>query len=435
LKQVIIIATVAVVIIGMIVPSAYAEIQYDEERNFRIDLPHNWKSLDHSQWYSGFKLSENISLTQPIITITYGIDDKLIGGNIKNKSWEYDSYCDGDSLTWSAEKITIGPITAKIDNFGRDVTYTYKPYGYADYLQCDGTTILETKEWEDGNSHFKKTVEITTWKSEWEDRGLTNELKSIRMHITNGIEFWNVLADYDLKILNEIPDIDNKLTVIMDSIEPVTCDENTLTTITLNGERNPVLGEKYQYAIVVDHPLEIGLNYVVMGQNSLTYKIKNHPNIENSDNGYLSSTGKIMSTNFEIIYRNISYNEGESFIKITNGCFQESFPINIWETERILKEEISDVKETKIIPSWIKNNAGWWAEGTIDDNSFVQGIQFLIKEGIIVVDSTSQGTEESKEIPTWIKNNAGWWADGTIDDNSFIQGIQFLVKEGIIQVN
>ena len=87
------------------------------------------------------------------------------------------------------------------------------------------------------------------------------------------------------------------------------------------------------------------------------------------------------------------------------------------------------------IPSWIKNNAGWWADGTIDDNSFVQGIEFLVKEGIIVVDSTSQDNEESKEIPTWIKNNAGWWADGIIDDSTFITGIEFLVKEGLISVD
>ena len=87
------------------------------------------------------------------------------------------------------------------------------------------------------------------------------------------------------------------------------------------------------------------------------------------------------------------------------------------------------------IPSWIKNNAGWWADGIIDDNSFVQGIEFLVKEGIIVVDSTSQGNEESKEIPTWIKNNAGWWVDGTIDDSTFITGIEFLVKEGLISVD
>ena len=87
------------------------------------------------------------------------------------------------------------------------------------------------------------------------------------------------------------------------------------------------------------------------------------------------------------------------------------------------------------IPDWIKNNAGWWADGTIDDNSFVQGIQFLIKENIMKIPKTTQGVGGgSNEIPSWIKNNAGWWADGTIDDDSFIQGIQFLIKEGIMNV-
>ena len=38
------------------------------------------------------------------------------------------------------------------------------------------------------------------------------------------------------------------------------------------------------------------------------------------------------------------------------------------------------------------------------------------------------------EVPSWVKNNAGWWADGTIDDDSFVQGIQFLIKEGIMKV-
>jgi hypothetical protein len=37
-------------------------------------------------------------------------------------------------------------------------------------------------------------------------------------------------------------------------------------------------------------------------------------------------------------------------------------------------------------------------------------------------------------IPSWIKNNAGWWADGSIDDNSFVQGIQYLIKEGIMKI-
>ena len=48
---------------------------------------------------------------------------------------------------------------------------------------------------------------------------------------------------------------------------------------------------------------------------------------------------------------------------------------------------------------------------------------------------TQQGSgTASNEIPVWIKNNAGWWADGSIDDASFVQGIQFLVKEGFMKI-
>ncbi|MFQ5783036.1 MAG: peptidase [Nitrosopumilus sp.] len=90
--------------------------------------------------------------------------------------------------------------------------------------------------------------------------------------------------------------------------------------------------------------------------------------------------------------------------------------------------------EKEAIPDWIKNNAGWWADGQIDDDSFVQGIQFLIKEGIMQIPPTTQGSGGSNEIPAWIKNNAGWWADGQIDDDSFVQGIQFLIKEGIMTI-
>ena len=41
--------------------------------------------------------------------------------------------------------------------------------------------------------------------------------------------------------------------------------------------------------------------------------------------------------------------------------------------------------EEYTVPGWSKNNAGWWADGQIDDNSFVSGIQYLIKNGIIIV--------------------------------------------------
>jgi hypothetical protein len=48
---------------------------------------------------------------------------------------------------------------------------------------------------------------------------------------------------------------------------------------------------------------------------------------------------------------------------------------------------------------------------------------------------TSQGTgSSSNEIPDWIRNNAGWWADGQITDSDFVQGIQYLIKEGIMRI-
>ena len=61
------------------------------------------------------------------------------------------------------------------------------------------------------------------------------------------------------------------------------------------------------------------------------------------------------------------------------------------------------------IPAWIKNNAGWWATDQIDDSSFLQGIQYLIKEGIMVIPHTEASeSASSQEVPSWVKNNAGW---------------------------
>ena len=70
----------------------------------------------------------------------------------------------------------------------------------------------------------------------------------------------------------------------------------------------------------------------------------------------------------------------------------------------------------------------------IDDNTFIQGIEYLIQNNIIVIPQTQQENSESNEIPSWIRNNAGWWADGSIDDETFIQGLEFLIQNGIIHV-
>jgi len=83
------------------------------------------------------------------------------------------------------------------------------------------------------------------------------------------------------------------------------------------------------------------------------------------------------------------------------------------------------------IPTWLKNTAGWWRDGHIDNSAFVQGMQYLINKDIVQIPPTSQGLGGS-EIPNWVKNNAGWWAEGQISDDDFIQGINHLVNLGVI---
>ena len=118
------------------------------------------------------------------------------------------------------------------------------------------------------------------------------------------------------------------------------------------------------------------------------------------------------------------------------GTYSYFCTIHPWATGVVV------VKSGAAIPNWIKNNAEWWASDKITDSMFLKGIQHLIKEGIMVIPPTyvvtsgsSGSSGGSQGVPAWIKNNAGWWADGQIDDSSFLQGIQYLVKEGIIKVS
>jgi len=91
---------------------------------------------------------------------------------------------------------------------------------------------------------------------------------------------------------------------------------------------------------------------------------------------------------------------------------------------------------TVVIPEWIHNNAKWWSEGAIGDSDFISGVQYLIIKGIIKIPEVAKAStvDDSQEIPSWIKNNAGWWADGLISDEDFVSGIKYLVEQGIIKV-
>ena len=75
--------------------------------------------------------------------------------------------------------------------------------------------------------------------------------------------------------------------------------------------------------------------------------------------------------------------EGEHTMRVQYG----SSKVTVEQTSFMISpsDSMSLEKTDTVIPKWIKNNAGWWAEGSIDDGSFVQGIQFMIKEGLMSV--------------------------------------------------
>jgi len=106
------------------------------------------------------------------------------------------------------------------------------------------------------------------------------------------------------------------------------------------------------------------------------------------------------------------------------------------EQSQIEFSSIEESPKLTQIPEWVRGNAGWWAQGAIGDSDFVSGIQYLIKEKIITIPETSnlKGEAASKEIPSWIKSNAEWWAQGLISDDDFVKGIQYLIETGILEV-
>lgn len=66
-----------------------------------------------------------------------------------------------------------------------------------------------------------------------------------------------------------------------------------------------------------------------------------------------------------------------------------------------------------------------------------QGLARATYEGEILFDYSgpqSDGQSGSYEIPSWIKDNARWWADGLISDQEYVGALQYLIQQGILKV-
>jgi len=87
------------------------------------------------------------------------------------------------------------------------------------------------------------------------------------------------------------------------------------------------------------------------------------------------------------------------------------------------------------VPDWIRDNAEWWATGTITDSTFVTGIEFMLENNIIMISNIPSGDTSGDEIPDWIRNNAHWWSQDLISEDEFVNSLKFLIQKGIIVIN
>jgi hypothetical protein len=148
--------------------------------------------------------------------------------------------------------------------------------------------------------------------------------------------------------------------------------------------------------------------------------------VESFDVRYDIENGKI-----ETIYLNPELDQLTVIMNTqADGNFQISIPRTILDAKFESKDDafltLVDNFETSIIE--------------VDSNSTHRtlAIPFFKGDSIVEIIGTqtlnpSLSPSEIK-IPSWIKNNAGWWSQDLIADTEFVSGIQYLISNGIIQV-
>ncbi|MFQ5439885.1 MAG: hypothetical protein ACE5DL_00320 [Nitrosopumilaceae archaeon] len=99
-----------------------------------------------------------------------------------------------------------------------------------------------------------------------------------------------------------------------------------------------------------------------------------------------------------------------------------SIPIDLYDSNSL---EVNSDNKKELVKSLVKN----WYKDELDDFEFINGFQSLVKNEKIY---ETQQSSSKLVIPKWFKNNALWYSDEKIPTDTFINGIDFLLKNEII---
>ena len=152
--------------------------------------------------------------------------------------------------------------------------------------------------------------------------------------------------------------------------------------------------------------------------------------------------------------------------------------------QKSMKYLPDDLYTSKVVKEVLRKNTGWWLEGLIDDQMYIEIIkqivdipikensevnitQLSISNGFSIVDKTKSNTitdnngeyidteneiytslkyvpfdtntitmnSEFSEIPSWFKNRAIIWNEEKLGDRVFLNGLTALVQNGLIKEN
>ncbi|MFQ5497188.1 MAG: phosphate ABC transporter substrate-binding protein PstS [Nitrosopumilus sp.] len=136
--------------------------------------------------------------------------------------------------------------------------------------------------------------------------------------------------------------------------------------------------------------------------------------------------------------------ENWSHVSIVNAPGPDSYPIASF-TYLLVYDDLKSVTKDKAQAKTVIHLIHWMiTDGQEFSSSLLyvpladkvvelgkQGLSKITYDGESLWDYKASG---ALEIPKWIRDNAKWWSEGMITDQDYINGLQFLIKEGILKV-
>lgn len=115
--------------------------------------------------------------------------------------------------------------------------------------------------------------------------------------------------------------------------------------------------------------------------------------------------------------------------KAFRDWFDEVFP------NSTIYKVVGQTNVTLAISSLLVQYADDWEDGKTGDREFANMISELIRYDVISVDEDIILQDSEDIIPDWFRNIARWYADKTIAEEDFMNGLEYLIERGIISIS